>query len=211
MPIGSDLANVQGLGTLAARSDLELDGLALIEAAVALTLDVGVVDKDIVLPGHGYESVPLFGVEKLNGAVRHVGNRFLYSCRERRILTEPVGEAYERDRATRRSGFSHTSLANEVSHPVVVSGESDGAAFWEIEEITSNGGDCLAGVVGNVELPIDDQLHFVVLVGVRHRLAGLKAEYPGSYRLVGIVGHSKVIEKGIRFKLVHSWEVPSDY
>ena len=168
MPIGLDLANVQGLGTLAARAYLELDCLTLIEASVALTLDIGVVDKDIVLPGHGNEAVPLLGIEELNGAVRHVGNRFLYSYRERRIFSDPVNEAYERDRATRRSGFTDASLANEVSHAIVVSGESDGAAFREIEEVTLNSGDRLAGVIGNLEMSIDDQFHFVVLVRISH-------------------------------------------
>jgi len=72
----SDLADVQGLGALPAGADLELHGLALIEASVALTLDIGVVDEDIFLAFYGEEPVALFTVEKLHCAVRHYRYRF---------------------------------------------------------------------------------------------------------------------------------------
>ena len=67
----SDLADAQGLGTLSAGADLELDVLAFVEAAVALAFDVGVVDEDVFATGYGDESVALFGVEKLHSAARH--------------------------------------------------------------------------------------------------------------------------------------------
>jgi hypothetical protein len=71
-PTDSDLADAQGLGTLSAWADLELDVLAFVEAAVALAFDVGVVDEDVFATGYGDESVALFAVEEFYGAGRHV-------------------------------------------------------------------------------------------------------------------------------------------
>ena len=48
----SDLVDAQGLGTLSAGADFELDVLAFVEAAVALAFDVGVVDEDVFAMGH---------------------------------------------------------------------------------------------------------------------------------------------------------------
>ena len=67
----SDLADVEGFWALAARADLELDGLTLVEAAVAIALDVGVVDEHVLIPLDGDESEPLLAIEKLYGASRH--------------------------------------------------------------------------------------------------------------------------------------------
>jgi len=66
----SDLTDVQGFWALPAGADLELHGLALVEASVALALDVGVVDEDVLFTFYGEEPVALFTVEKLHCAVR---------------------------------------------------------------------------------------------------------------------------------------------
>src|SRR5208283_4077322 len=73
----SDHLHVAGLFALAARRDVELDLLALLEGAKARALDVRVVDEDVVAVGAGQEAVPLFGVEELDGADRHVSSAFL--------------------------------------------------------------------------------------------------------------------------------------
>ena len=67
----SNRADVEGFRALAAGTDLELDGLTLVEAAVAIALDVGVVDEHVLVSFDGEESVPLLVIEKLNGASRH--------------------------------------------------------------------------------------------------------------------------------------------
>jgi len=48
LPGGSDDPDVLGLFALLAGGDVELDALALVEALVAIALDVGEVDEDIV-------------------------------------------------------------------------------------------------------------------------------------------------------------------
>jgi len=53
----SDLTDVQGLWALPAGADLELHGLALVEASVALALDVGVVDEDVLFTFYGEKPV----------------------------------------------------------------------------------------------------------------------------------------------------------
>jgi len=68
---GSDRADVEGFRALAAGADLELDGLTLVEAAVAIARDVGVVDEHVLASLDGDESEPLLAIEKLYGASRH--------------------------------------------------------------------------------------------------------------------------------------------
>ena len=68
---GSDCADVEGFRALAAGTDLELDGLTLVEAAVAIARDVGVVDEHVLASLDGDESEPLLAIEKLYGASRH--------------------------------------------------------------------------------------------------------------------------------------------
>ena len=67
----SDCANVEGFRALLARTDLILDILTFVEAAVAIARDVGVVDEHVLASLNGDESETLFGIEKLYGASRH--------------------------------------------------------------------------------------------------------------------------------------------
>lgn len=64
----SDRADVEGFVTLAARSDIELDGLAFIERAETGTLDVGIMHEDVVAICPRDEAEALLGVEELDGA-----------------------------------------------------------------------------------------------------------------------------------------------
>lgn len=68
----SDGADRVGLRALLALARLELDPLVLVEAPEAVRLDGGVVDEDVrtVVVG-GDEAETLFGVEPLDGALRH--------------------------------------------------------------------------------------------------------------------------------------------
>jgi len=68
---GSGLADAEGFGALAAFADLKLDRLALVEAPVTGTINVGVVDEHVLPTFDGDEAVALFGVEKLYCAARH--------------------------------------------------------------------------------------------------------------------------------------------
>ncbi len=68
---GLDRADVEGFRTLLARADLELDGLTLVKAAVAIARDIGVVDEHVLASLNGDESEPLLAIEKLYGACRH--------------------------------------------------------------------------------------------------------------------------------------------
>jgi hypothetical protein len=70
--VGSDHADVLRLITLATRADIELDGLALLEGTVARSLNVAVVDEDVIGTLAGDEAVALLGIEKLHGSCRHV-------------------------------------------------------------------------------------------------------------------------------------------
>jgi hypothetical protein len=66
----SDEANVLGLFTLSAGSDVELDSLTLRERLVALGLDVRVMDKHVVAIFTADEAVSLVVVEELHSASR---------------------------------------------------------------------------------------------------------------------------------------------
>ncbi len=74
---GSDDAHVAGFFTLASGADLELDSLALLEAAVALAFDLGEVDEDVVGTLAGDEPETLFGVEELHRSADHSINSSL--------------------------------------------------------------------------------------------------------------------------------------
>ena len=63
----SDDPDVLGFLALAAGPDVELDGLALIEGLIAVPLDVGVVDEDVVAALARNEAEALLGVEELDG------------------------------------------------------------------------------------------------------------------------------------------------
>src|SRR5947209_9893981 len=65
-------ADLVGLRALLALDDLEGDPLALVEALVAVHLDGGVVDEDVLAAVHGDEAEALLGVEPLHGALCHV-------------------------------------------------------------------------------------------------------------------------------------------
>jgi len=137
----SDLADAQGLGTLSAGADLELDVLAFVEAAVALAFDVGVVDEDVFATGYGDESVALFAVEELYGAGRHVSVSL--SLDKNRITSTRYGKAYGNLWITGHptgqcqvgSGLALTALSDEVRQGEVRSGERDGAVRGEVEEV----------------------------------------------------------------------------
>ena len=67
-PLGElDDSNVLGFLALPAGGDVELDALALVEALVALALDVGEVDEHIVALLPRDEAEALLGVEELHG------------------------------------------------------------------------------------------------------------------------------------------------
>src|SRR4029077_9058794 len=73
----SNRANLLGPGALVASGDGELDPLVVLEAAVAVSLDGGVVDEDVrraVIGGD--ETIALVRVEPLHCALSHV-----LSCR----------------------------------------------------------------------------------------------------------------------------------
>src|SRR5262245_40843784 len=66
----SDGPDVLRFLALAAGRDVELDALALVEAAVPVTLDRRVVHEDVVAPFDGDEAVALLGVEPLDRSGR---------------------------------------------------------------------------------------------------------------------------------------------
>ena len=67
-----EAADVQGLRALLAFADLELDGLVLFEGLEAGTLNLRVVNEDVVASvGRGDEPETLLRVEPLNGALCH--------------------------------------------------------------------------------------------------------------------------------------------
>src|SRR5689334_6731622 len=68
----SERTNVLRLRALGTLRDVELDLLVLVEGLVALRLDRGVVDEDVVTTVLlGDEAEALLGVEPLNGALSH--------------------------------------------------------------------------------------------------------------------------------------------
>ena len=68
---GDDLDPVR-LRALGALDDVELHALVLVERAVAVGLDGGVVDEHVLPAVHGDEAVALLVVEPLHGALCHV-------------------------------------------------------------------------------------------------------------------------------------------
>ena len=64
-------ADVLGFVALLARSDVELDVLALVERLVAVTADVRVVDEDVVARLARDEAVTLVRIEELDRALCH--------------------------------------------------------------------------------------------------------------------------------------------
>src|SRR5215813_10022348 len=68
-----DGANLLRLRTLLALGDLELDPLVLLQRAVAARLDRGEVHEHVgSATVHGDEAEAFFGVEPLDGSLRHV-------------------------------------------------------------------------------------------------------------------------------------------
>lgn len=67
----SDHPNVLSFVTLLAPADLELDGLTFVEALVAIALDSGEVNEDVITLLTRDEAVTLFSVEELNGTCCH--------------------------------------------------------------------------------------------------------------------------------------------
>ena len=71
---GSDGADLVGLRALGALGDLELDPLGLVERAVALDVDGGVVNEHVGAAAVlGDETEALLSVEPLHGALCHIG------------------------------------------------------------------------------------------------------------------------------------------
>jgi hypothetical protein len=68
MELDSDQTDVLGFLALATRGDIELDLLSLIERPVAIALDAGEVDEDVVTLFPRNEAEALLGVEPLDGA-----------------------------------------------------------------------------------------------------------------------------------------------
>ena len=65
----SNDAYVAGLVALAARADLEFDGLAFLKRRfVVSALDIGVVDEDVIAVFSGDEAEALHGVEEFHGS-----------------------------------------------------------------------------------------------------------------------------------------------
>ena len=65
----SNDAYVAGLVALAARADLEFDGLAFLKRRfVVSALDIGVVDEDVIAVLSGDEAEALGGVEEFHGS-----------------------------------------------------------------------------------------------------------------------------------------------
>jgi hypothetical protein len=67
----SDDADVLRLFALPAGSDVELDTLPLIEGLVALALDVGEMDEDVVALLARDEAEALLSIEELHGSCGH--------------------------------------------------------------------------------------------------------------------------------------------
>src|SRR4029077_12875891 len=85
----SDGANVLCFVTLATGRHVELDLLAFFECPVAIALDVGVVDEDVLAPAFERdEAVALLGVEKLDSSSRHYTYLFFHcgTHRSRTVL-----------------------------------------------------------------------------------------------------------------------------
>src|ERR687887_2868466 len=66
----SDRPYVGGLLALRALDDVELDGLALVQGAIAVAHDGGEVNEDVVSVGAGDEPVPFLVAEPFHGALR---------------------------------------------------------------------------------------------------------------------------------------------
>src|SRR3954468_8132278 len=74
---GSDGPDVRGLRALLALLLVELHALVLVQAAVAVAGDGGVVDEEVLTTVvRGDEPEALFGVEPLHRALRHCGLSF---------------------------------------------------------------------------------------------------------------------------------------
>jgi hypothetical protein len=88
--------DVQGFFALAARSDVELDALALFEGAVAVTLDGGEVHEDVVSALSRDETEALLAVEPFHGAcgqgVLTICSVVLVSLRNTETKNSPEGE-----------------------------------------------------------------------------------------------------------------------
>src|SRR6202035_3009156 len=69
--VNSDHADVLRFLALLARGHVELDALALTEALVAVALDVGVMDEDVITLLARDEAESLFCIEKLHSALCH--------------------------------------------------------------------------------------------------------------------------------------------
>src|SRR5262249_59258022 len=86
----SDDSNVLGFLALAARGDVELDALALLQRAVALALNRREVDEDVVRAFTLDEAVTLLGIEKLHCALRCHSDS-LTSCDPAGVSTRQPG------------------------------------------------------------------------------------------------------------------------
>src|SRR6478735_8080715 len=69
--LSGELRDLRGAGALLASHDLELDASALLERAVAVTLDVGVVHEEVLAVLGRDETEALRVVEPLHDAVSH--------------------------------------------------------------------------------------------------------------------------------------------
>src|ERR1700760_99784 len=93
MRMGSDDPDVLRFFTLAARRDIELDALTLIQGLVTVSLDVGEVDEDILALLPTDEAETLLGIEKLDCSCNHCEFSL---CFGRAKTTDPLPGAYTR-------------------------------------------------------------------------------------------------------------------
>src|ERR687897_2776319 len=120
-PGGSDGANVLRLGALLALRDVELDLLALVERAVAVADDGGVVAEDVGAAAVlGDEPEALLRVEPLHSALSHAVLIPCWGCPDRQM---PVfGSLHHRqDREERQAeddcGRSRTKQRHDSDQP----------------------------------------------------------------------------------------------
>ena len=83
--------NVRGLQALGAADDFELDRLAVVQRAIAIRLDRGEMDEN-VLPGLALdEAIAFAGVEPLHCTLFFIHFSFLFSNKSYLVLLKPVG------------------------------------------------------------------------------------------------------------------------
>jgi hypothetical protein len=73
-----DLDDVGGLKALGALDHFEFDGRAFLEIAIAVSLDGGIVDKNVFTLAPLDEAVPLCGIEPLDSSLFSIAAHFYF-------------------------------------------------------------------------------------------------------------------------------------